>query len=259
MVRKRRVLPSILVLLAGGLVFLYRYPILNTVQQQILRGIGDRAIVDNRRLLRDLSYSHHRLYQLRGIQRIWPHRVNSLQRLKYLYDEFAGFECDIRFMANTGTLGIGHDKPEGNLFDDYLRLDSERKKLFWLDIKNVDRDNLDAFCKTLETLENRSGIRDRVILECYDTLAARRLAGLGYLTAVNILTKGLREMPQGAVTLITGETKLHDSIAGAFPHSQQLNWDIPFRHGMSRDNLLRQANDTSLLICLINVKSPGYR
>ena len=32
-----------------------------------------------------------------------------------------------------------------------------------------------------------------------------------------------------------------------------------FWDGMDRTNLLKQANDTDLLVCLINVKSPGYR
>ena len=259
MVRKRRALLSILLLVAGGLVFLYRNSLFNSIQQRQLRSVADRAVVANRDLLRDSLYSRHLVYRLKGIQRLWPHRVNSLRRLRYLYDEFPGFECDISFVVNGGILAIGHGQPEGEVFDDYLRLDSARKKLFWLDLKNVDKANIGAFCEGLERLDGISGIRDRVILECYDTLVARRLTGLGYFTAMDILTPGLHGMSPGDIGLITGESPLHDSIAREFPGSRQLNWDIAFRHGMDKDNLLRRANDTSLLICLINVKSPGYR
>src|SRR5690242_2451643 len=137
MTRKRWALFSILLLIAGGTVFLYRYPLLHSIQQHLLHSIAGQATVDNRKLLRNTAYSHHWVYGLRGIQRLWPHRVNSLQRLRYLYDEFAGFECDIIFIASNGTLTIGHDQPGDETFGDYLHIDSSRKKLFWLDVKNV--------------------------------------------------------------------------------------------------------------------------
>jgi len=259
MVIKRRAFFISLPVLACGLVFLYRYSILNAMQQRVLRSIGSQAVVANRDLLRDSAFRHHRLYQLKGTERIWPHRVNSLQRLRYLYGEFAGFECDVQFMKNTGDFAIGHDRPEGDVFADYLRTDSPRKKAFWLDLKNVEKGNVERFCLQLESLNKEFGIRDRVFLECYDTLAARRLAALGYLTGLNIITRGIQSAPSANIGLLTAETSMQENVARDFPGHKQLSWDISFWDGLSRNNLLRRANDTNLLVCLINVKSPGYR
>ena len=259
MVTKRRALFVSIFLVAGGLVFLYRYSLLNALQRQVLKGIASQAVVANRDLLRDTAYRHHRLYQLKGIERLWPHRVNSLQRLRYLYDGFAGFECDIWLTANTGDLVTGHDEPDGDLFVDYLRTDSAREKAFWLDLKNVGKGNIAPFCLRLESLNQEFVIKDRVFLECYDTLVARRLTALGYLSGLNVLAAGIRMIPTDSIGLLTTEAAMQHSVDREFPGRKLLSWDLSFRDGFSRNTLLRRANDTNLLVCLINVKSPGYR
>ena len=237
MAKKRRDL-LIVVLLSGALVFVCRYRLVNAIQQTMIRSIRDRAVVDNRRFLRDSTFSRHLIYTLKGMDRIWPHRVNSLRRFRYLYPEFAGFECDIRFAA--GNLSIGHDSAGPDLFTDYLKEDAGRRKLFWMDIKNVDQQNIDPFCDVLEAIDRQYAIRNRVIVECYDTLTVLAVRSRGFLTGLNCSSLGL-------------------SLDRDLPGNKQIGWDIRFRDGMDRNTLLRLANDTSMLVCLINVKSPGYR
>jgi hypothetical protein len=251
----------------AGLVCFFRYSLTNAIQQQLIKSIAARATLTNHTLLRDPSFSHHLLYGLKGTERLWPHRVNSVRRFRYLYPEFAGFECDIQFDPHTGTLSIGHDSPGPDSLTAYLQADTGQKKLFWLDLKNIRGDNAGAFSARLRTLDNQYNLRNRIILECYDTVAASRLNEQGWLTAFNVMQlltpPGSPANPQSPlphnITLLTGETAIHPLIIREFPGLKQLNWDISFWDGMDRTNLLKQANDTDLLVCLINVKSPGYR
>jgi hypothetical protein len=271
MIKNRRALFLIVLLVTGGLIFFYRYSLINTIQQRLIKSIADRATVANRTLLRDPAFSHHHLFGLKGTERLWPHRVNSLQRFRYLYGEFAGFECDIQFDPNTGALAIGHDSPGPESLTGYLDADTGQKKLFWLDLKNIDSGNAASFSARLQTLHRQYSLRDRIILECYDTTAARSLGEQGWLTALNV--NALKALDATAlpappdrpvrlpknIILLSGESAIHPAIAREYPGLKQLNWDIGFRDGMDRATLLRQANDTGLLVCLIDVKSPGYR
>lgn len=265
MAKRRRAL-LIVILLSGAFVFIYRYRLANGIQQVMIGSIRNKAVVDNRRFLRDSNYAHHLVYTLKGMDRIWPHRVNSLRRFRYLYPEFAGFECDIQF--SDGNLSIGHDSAGPDLFTDYLKGDAGRRKLFWMDIKNVDQGNIDRFCDVLEAIDRQYAIRNRVIVECYDTLAVLAVQSRGFLTGLNIYwlgqateerTNALRDCHPERIALLSAEYPLGSLFLRHLPGSKQISWDIHFRDGMDRNTLLRLANDTSMLVCLINVKSPGYR
>jgi hypothetical protein len=263
MIKNRRAFLLLILLVTGGLVYFFRYSLINAIQQRLIKSIASRATVANRTFLHDSSFSRHLLYGLKGTGRLWPHRVNSIQRFRYLYPEFAGFECDIQFDPRTGLLSIGHDGPGPDSLTGYLKADAGKQKMFWLDLKNIDGDNAGLFCERLRALDSQYDIRNRIILECYDTVAASRLSERGWLTALNV-TRMLAPpfhpiRPPKNVTLLSGETAIHPAIAREFPGLKQLNWDIGFRDGMDRATLLRRANDTDLLVCLINVKSPGYR
>lgn len=265
-------------LVGGGLVYIFRYSLINAIQQHLIKSISSAATVANRRLLRDTSFARHLVYHLKGTERLWPHRVNSIERFRFLFPEFAGFECDIQFNPATGLLAIGHDRPGSDSLTGYLRADTSQKKLFWLDLKNIDDKNAILFCRRLRELDRQYALKNRIILECYDTLAAEKLIAAGWLTALNVTGMLTSPPPSPAdppsppppplssppplpknIILLTGETTLHPLIAREYPAIQQLNWDIRFRDGMDRTTLLSHANDTSLLVCLINVKSPGYR
>ena len=253
MAKRRRAL-LIFVLLSGALVFLCRYRLANAIQQAMIGSIGDKANVDNSRFIRDSTFAHHLIYGLKGMDRIWPHRVNSLKRFRYLYPEFAGFECDIQFTA--GTLRIGHDSAGPDLFTDYLQTDAGGRKMFWMDIKNVDRQSIGTFCDVLEAIDRQYAIRNRVIVECYDTLTYFAVRSHGFLGGLNI---SCRPSYPEKITLLSAEYPLGTPYLRQLPGSKLIGWDIRFRDSMNRSRLLRLANDTNMLVCLINVKSPGYR
>jgi hypothetical protein len=265
MTKRNRTL-LIILLLAGGLVFLFRYGLIDAIQQRQISRAADKAFVDNSRLVYPAKYSRHRVYALRGMDRLWVHRVNSLRRFRYLYNDFPGFECDIQLVP--GGLALGHDAAGPDLFSDFLRADSGGRKLFWMDIKNAEPGNIGTFCKTLQLLDRQYGIRDRVIIECYDTVTAKSVDSLGFLTALNIdwIRKAPRErtlaLPRlcpETIDLLSAEYPLGAPLIGQLPGTKQICWDIRFVDGMDQGRLLHLANDTSMLVCLINVKSPGYR
>src|SRR5882724_10105677 len=144
----------------GGGVFLFRFAIINWLQQKILYTAGKFAIVNNNSFANaDSFHRQHLIYSLAGIDRIWPHRVNSFKRFNNLYNQFKGFECDIRFDSDNRKLYVAHDAKEVSLltFTDYLKADPGHK-LFWLDIKNLDLSNINIFCETLIQIDKQFAV-----------------------------------------------------------------------------------------------------
>jgi hypothetical protein len=99
----------------------------------------------------------------------------------------------------------------------------------------------------------------------YDTLTALSIRKAGFLTALNIGWIDSSRIPvtrtlyPERVSLLSADAGSLPLVCKNFPGSKQIIWDIAFSDGMNSGNLLKKANDTNLLVCLINVKSPGYR
>src|SRR5882724_9580168 len=210
------------------------------------------------------------------MDRIWPHRVNSLRRFSYLYAGFAGFECEIQFDTAARKLLIGHEPADVAgvgvaSFTASLNADPEHK-LFWLDVRYLDSNNIGSFCDQLQRLDRQYDIRRRVVIESYDTASAVRIGELGYLSAFDgsrlwhadpvdrtAYVAAVDRLMPGKIKLLSLDAGRVGFLKESFPGRKLITWDIRFWDGMNRDLLLQYANDTSLLICLINVKSPGYR
>jgi hypothetical protein len=265
---KRKRFPWIIFLgFSGIVIFLFRTELLNSFQRQILNSIREKAFVSNHFFIQGNGSPNHLIYSLRGLDRIWPHRVNSLRRLKYLYNNFAGFECDVRFDAISSHLFVAHDPEDLSslVFSDFLLQEGKAHKLFWLDLKNLEAVNTEAFCGLLERLDKKFLIKNRIIIESSNFEALEQVRQQGWLTsyympAENVavdyhLPSILKDQPG----LISQDISMHDFMTKNFPGKKQLIWDLRFWDCMSRKTLLKNANDTTVLVCLINVKSPGYR
>jgi hypothetical protein len=260
-----------IIFFSGIIICIYRNEALNWLQVSLLKSISSKALISNGALLKDSTVSQHLVYTLKGTERIWPHRVNSLRRLDYLYSEFAGFECDIQFDADSARLYVAHDDPASLQFKDYLLADKDHK-LFWLDVKNLNRNNVRAFCDELQQLDRQFDIKQRVIIESYDTAIAERIGELGYLNCFNPLAimvaaparqkeyiAAVKKLLPRKIKLLSAAFETRDFLSKNFPGRKQLTWDIVFWDALSREKLLKIANDTTELVCLINIKSPGYR
>jgi hypothetical protein len=268
---------STLVLLVVGfaIIYVFRDVLINQVQLHLLGKIRKRAVFSNAVFARPgNSHQQHRLYSLTGLDRIWPHRVNSIRRLHFLYPDFAGFECDIQFDAASNKLFIAHDSDDINspVFTDYLSGEDKDHKLFWLDVKNLDSLNQESFCSDLQQLDQQYDIKNRVIIESPNSAVLSRINKSGWLCSLYLPSAFSKQASdsqnsmgdiagylQTNTGLISQDASLHDLMTKDFPQAKQLIWDIRFKDALNKDLLLKLANDSSLLLCLINVKSPGYR
>ncbi len=127
-----------------------------------------------------------------------PHRIDYRYRLQnILHAKIRSFECDIHFnsRAKTPYFEIGHnsDDVHGLSLHDYLEMSQgiELKKI-WLDVKNVNDDNIEAILKRLNLLDMKYHIKEIVIFESSAlTSKIRLISDAGYHTSHYLQPKSL--------------------------------------------------------------------
>ncbi len=258
----------LIVLVMAAMVFFYfRYQLVFRWQQYLLSSISTAATVDNQQFAaKDSVHQQHLIYQLKGTERLIPHRVNSIQRLQFLYPHFKGFECDIRFNTATKFLYIGHDEKDISdlTLPDFLMADAD-KKCFWLDVKNIDSNNVQPFLLALAQLDTVYQLKQRVIIESSDLSAIKTIAAQGYLTSYYVPVYGEKTMSELATAaigydgLVSQEYALLPQLKEKFPNHPIATWEIGFTLSHSGKQLADFANNKHILCCMINVKSPNYR
>lgn len=133
-------------------------------------------------LLGEISYlsdSNYRFQQKKNIlklqqsnefNRIIPHRVNSVGKLKDIWsDGFRGYELDVRFGDHgQNNFIIGHDlgNKNGTSFEKFLDLQNPFAiEKIWVDFKNLTESNAENALTTLNQLDEKFELKDKLIIE----------------------------------------------------------------------------------------------
>jgi hypothetical protein len=101
--------------------------------------------------------------------RIFPHRVNSVGKLQDIWNVgFRSFEFDVRFGDNnTDEFRVGHNigAMGGKLENLFLSIDYNQIQKLWLDFKNLDENNYLNALNRLQFLDDKFGIKQKMIVE----------------------------------------------------------------------------------------------
>lgn len=141
---------------------------------------------------RNIEANTRQLNRLGLALRVFPHRVNSGQEARRLFERgVRSFELDVRFDARTNTFGVGHDRGErsGDLAGYLEAVPAARLGRLWLDVKNLSRKNCTAALGRLEVLDAELSIKARAIVESASkTACLGRFARLGWHTSYYLPT-----------------------------------------------------------------------
>ena len=118
-------------------------------------------------------------------EKLWLHRCNSLEKLAEQSDRFANVEVDI-IIRPDGLLDVTHDADTtfGLSIDPYFAHIGQHHTRLWLDIKNVNADNVEKLRQHLDTLCRMYGVKqEQLIVESRDATALSHLTAAGYYTS----------------------------------------------------------------------------
>jgi hypothetical protein len=208
-------------------------------------------------------------------QKLWVHRVNTLERYGLLEDKFAGFELDVVYNESTHLLEVHHEQKakEGDtlLLSRFFQHVDLRHKRFWLDIRMGSVANMHNTLLALSQLDTLYHIRDACIAEVYDVTAAELFAASGYTVALNVIkeldeqltakkaSKDSIDQRIKGVKYISRDGRYLASARKLFPGKPIITWRVPFSDYLDRSPIRKLLDDPMVDVILVNIKTHYYR
>lgn len=142
-------------------------------------------------------------------------------------------------------------------------------KIFWLDVKNLTIENAESFYRHINLLNDKYKVKDRIIIESGNPVPLKQIADSGYLTSLYFPVNGSSNTLNSDSSvflyivntsgLISQDAFWLNLMNKSYPEKKKIIWDISFCTSLNTGVLKKYIADTTVLLCLINIKSPGYR
>jgi hypothetical protein len=206
------------------------------------------------------------------LNKVWPHRVNSIDRYKILKGKFAGAETDIVWNKSKKQFLVYHPPLEHEVIplDSFLSAVDTEKQLLWLDTREMPVVDTMNVLHELERLNAAHQIKMNAILEIYDLTVANYLADKGYWVALNINSawietykeedwNRLRETMSPEISFVSQEDIHIPLLKKYFPAKDIITWSITFNNYFNRQHLKELMQDDKVKVVLVNIKSKYYQ
>jgi heptose-I-phosphate ethanolaminephosphotransferase len=210
-------------------------------------------------------------------EKIFLHRVNSLERIRYAKSRYAGVEIDV-FYHEEGFFDVRHPSTHSialSLDTLLAEVDHPEKLFYWLDLKNLNSRNKNAAVKELSIISEKYNILPNIIIESSQSEHLGVFSSHGFYTSYYLPTlppgsHSKREIKQhmaeiidnlsrSKVNAVSANQTQYELITKYLRGFDILLWhfsDNPFALKLRQSKLLA---DPHVKILLVEDKSPGYR
>lgn len=203
-------------------------------------------------------------------EKIWAHRVNSIEKLAEAQSIYSGVEVDIIFDLTTHTFDVNHlPTPSiGLTLENYLgALKAPTIQNYWLDFKNLNTANQAAAFKRLEILTDSFQLaKERIIVESMQPELLTIFQQAGYLTSYYLppnlhkmkpakLKEKLNEIKDNLAShpelYISSFYKDYGIMKQHFPERKKLLWNLFYDIYPYRGQLYHMLMDEKVEVMLI--------
>ena len=193
--------------------------------------------------------------------KVWLHRANDIAKAQYFQDKFDGLEVDVHFVDSLNTFIVKHDFDEVSdqrLEDWIASLDNRSKLCFWIDFKNLDKDNMRAASKEMARLRKTYKLKNWIIVEssdaeCLTAFRKRKFRTSYYIPfaypdlesheKMQAMTDEIREnIRKYKLRTISGYYFQYQFMKDSFPEMRKLIW---YEHydTVERNHYIKLANE----------------
>jgi glucan phosphoethanolaminetransferase (alkaline phosphatase superfamily) len=172
--------------------------------EQALALHGKYKFTDKRN---DIWWQKHNLAYLESIgqeERILPHEVNSIGKLKEVWDDGGrAFEMDMFFDAQSKQLRVGSqaDALGATLADFFNAVHPSELRQVWAEFNNLSAQNIDAALRDLEALDKQFHLKHKMMIESSSTLSIfKRMAEQGWKTSFYLPVKKITSLLEAGDT-----------------------------------------------------------
>jgi len=177
-------------------------------------------------------------------EKVWIHRVNSIEKLKEVRGVYAGIELDVVFDAATNTFDVNHPPAKSiNLsLENYLKEINDFHNLkFWLDVKNLNGSNVEAIVKRLDIISKSLNIlKERMVIESPSFKELLKIKASNYIVSYYLPWPGLYTLEQADMdkmvskiqenlnkdssVYISSDYRDYELMKKYFPENEKLFW-----------------------------------
>ena len=210
--------------------------------------------------------------------KIWCHRVNSIERLKEAKQYFTGFEIDVVYQKE-GWFDVNHPPAEsiGLQLKHLIKSTLQPTKYFyWLDMKNLDLKNSSVAAQQLFQSTNEMHCTENIIvesscLECltyFDSLGFKTAYYLPFLHDMNEkelainLNKIEKSLLNFSPSVLSQERDGFALVKKHFPNCEIISWDLQTEVTETANFNKSKAwalGEEKLKVLLVRFDSPSHR
>jgi len=181
--------------------------------------------------------------QLMFREKIWVHRVNSIEKLKEVENNFFGVELDVVFLDAENIFDVTHP-PEPSIdlsLYQYMKSCESDELHFWIDFKNLNERNFEASIRQLDIICSQLSIdKERIIVEStmanligefkergYDISYYLPWPGLSHLTGDSLREELVHigeKVERNGLSQISSNYHDYEIMKNQFPNKKKLLW-----------------------------------
>lgn len=183
------------------------------------------------------------LFQALFPEKVWVHRVNSIEKRNEVQSVYSGLEIDVDYNSANNIFDVNHPPARSislNLYD-YLEDCKLRADFyFWLDFKNLSLDNAAAAVERLDSISKSLGIKkSTIIVEAFAPDALQVFSASGYKTsyyltpdnytpsaveADDVAQNILDVLVKSPTSYISFDRQFYPFVKSYFPDYPKLTW-----------------------------------
>jgi len=193
-----------------------------------------------------LINNHNRLLSLLFPQKVWIHRVNSIEKLKEVHQKHSRIELDVEFEEFTNSFEVNHPPAKSinlSLIEYFSSINIESDNRFWLDFKNLSETNMKSSCLKLDSICSIFNLnKKQIIVESTKPKFLKSFNANGYITSyylpqrlvlldeplLNEKIDAIRSIiSKNKTTYISTDVRDYKILKKYFAHHKILTWSFP--------------------------------
>lgn len=220
------------------------------------------------------KYTSRRVEFFGNYDKVWAHRVNSLEKLNAALGHFQGIELDLVYLSDLKTLDVGHPPAPsiGLTFEKYLNaIPKDDSPFLWLDIKNLTSENASEILNRIFfLLKQRQYPTEKLLIESQHPEALGLFNDAGFKTSY-YLPVGLSIKPISELTSVIETIQLalsknkkmgvsssyidYEIMTKYFPERQKYVWKIDGLTFANYSQTRKILKDTTVKVVLSKFRS----
>lgn len=132
--------------------------------------------------------NNEKKFQFYNNEKLWAHRTNNPNEANERLKEFKGIELDVFYVGNN-KIEVRHDPKKDKLnsfitLDEYFaKIKNIEKYYYWIDFKNISKQNIDEVTLRLKQLFDKYKIKQNCIIESPNVFSLSKLLKENFFTS----------------------------------------------------------------------------